>query len=179
MKSTVIYIRSFTMEDIESLLHLQQDNRAFFESTSMAREPDFYTYDNQRDRIQKFIEYQKQDQSYKFGIFLRENDELIGEVSLFDVKRGALQSAMIGYSLALDYNGKGYATEAVKLVVAYAFTVLGLHRIEAGVMPKNKASCRVLEKAGFHKEGLAIKNVKINGIWEDHQVFAVINPNDL
>ncbi|KGP91092.1 alanine acetyltransferase [Pontibacillus chungwhensis BH030062] len=178
MTSTVIYIRAFTMEDIESLLQLQQNNRAFFESTSMARESGFYTYDNQLNRIKKFIEYQRQDQSYKFGIFLRENDELIGEVGLFEVKRGALQSAMIGYSLAHAYNGKGYATEAVKLVVAYAFTVLGLHRIEAGVMPRNQASCRVLEKAGFHKEGLAIKNVKINGTWEDHQVFAIINPND-
>ncbi|MDF9767149.1 RimJ/RimL family protein N-acetyltransferase [Bacillus velezensis] len=50
--------------------------------------------------------------------------------------------------------------------------------IEAGVMPHNKASIRVLEKAGFHKEGIARKNVKINGKWEDHQVLAIIHPED-
>ncbi|MGO0190763.1 GNAT family N-acetyltransferase [Bacillus velezensis] len=76
------------------------------------------------------------------------------------------------------HNGKGYATKAVKLAVDYAFNELKLHRIEAGVMPHNKASIRVLEKAGFHKEDIARKNVKINGKWEDHQVLAIIHPED-
>jgi ribosomal-protein-alanine N-acetyltransferase len=66
----------------------------------------------------------------------------------------------------------------VRLIVDYAFEVLKLHRIEAGVMPHNIGSIRVLEKAGFHKEGLSKKNVKINGRWEDHLHFAIVNPND-
>lgn len=70
---------------------------------------------------------------------------------------GFLQSAFIGYFLDGKYNGKGYATKAVKLAVDYAFNELELHRIEAGVMPNNKASIRVLEKAVFHKEGIARK----------------------
>ncbi len=69
-------------------------------------------------------------------------------------------------------------TETVRLVVDYAFHELKLHRIEAGVMPRNLGSMRVLEKAGFHKEGIARKNVKINGVWEDHQVLAILNPDD-
>lgn len=48
-----------------------------------------------------------------------------------------------------------------------------------GVMPGNDASIRVLEKAGFHKEGIAVKNVQINGEWRNHQVLAIINPRDL
>ncbi len=60
--------------------------------------------------------------------------------------------------------------EAVRLMVDYAFTELKLHRIEAGVMPRNLGSIRVLEKAGFHREGIARSNVLINGKWEDHQV---------
>jgi ribosomal-protein-alanine N-acetyltransferase len=66
-------------------------------------------------------------------------------------------------------------TEAVRLVVRFAFEQLKLHRLEAGVMPHNLGSIRVLEKAGFHKEGIAKKNVKINGRWEDHQILAIIN----
>lgn len=92
--------------------------------------------------------------------------------------RGSLQSAFIGYFLDKSQNGKGYATEAVKLITLFAFDTLKLHRIEAGVMPSNPASIRVLEKAGYHKEGIAVKNVRINGKWEDHQVLAIINPND-
>lgn len=80
-------------------------------------------------------------------------------------------------SLDQEHNGKGYTTEAVNLVVNYAFEILNLHRIEAGVMPDNLGSMRVLEKAGFHKEGIAIKNVEINGRWEDHQILAILNPN--
>lgn len=86
---------------------------------------------------------------------------------------------MIGYVLDQNHNGKGYTTEAVNLVVNYAFNTLKLHRIEAGVIPHHKASIRVLEKNGFHKEGIARQNVKINGRWEDHQILAIINPNDL
>lgn len=53
-----------------------------------------------------------------------------------------------------------------------------MHRIEAGVMPHNVGSIRVLEKSGFHYEGIARKNVKINGQWADHQELAIINPKD-
>ncbi|MGZ4160285.1 MAG: GNAT family N-acetyltransferase, partial [Neobacillus sp.] len=73
------------------------------------------------------------------------------------------------------HNGKGIMTEAVQLVVDYAFNVLGLHRIAAGVMPYNIGSIRVLEKAGFEKEGIARKNVMINGKWQDHEILSIIN----
>ncbi|MBL3644630.1 GNAT family N-acetyltransferase [Bacillus sp. RHFB] len=73
-----------------------------------------------------------------------------------------LQSALIGYYLDQKNNGNGYTTEAVNLVIDYAFRTLSLHRIEAGVMPNNIGSIRVLEKAGFHKEGIAKQNIKIN-----------------
>lgn len=102
-------------------------------------------------------------------------DELIGTIGLFRIERGPRQMAIIGYSLSQKHNGKGYATEAVRQLVRYGFDVLGLHRIEAGVMPKNGGSIRVLEKAGFEKEGISRKSVKINGEWEDHLILAIIN----
>jgi len=143
----------------------------------MGRSEDFYTLEGQQERINLFTEDERQDQAYHFGIFTHE-DQLIGTINLFQVIRGSLQSAFIGYFLDKEHNGKGYTTEAVKLLVHYAFSHLKLHRIEAGVMPHNIGSIRVLEKAGFHKEGLAVKNVNINGKWEDHQVLAIINPAD-
>ncbi|MGK0468891.1 GNAT family N-acetyltransferase, partial [Clostridium sp.] len=82
---------------------------------------------------------------------------------------------MVGYALDKQFNGKGYMTEAIKLVVRFAFNELSLHRIEAGVMPTNIGSITVLEKAGFCKEGIARKNVKINGKWKDHQMLAIIS----
>ena len=69
-------------------------------------------------------------------------------------------------------------TEAINFAVDYAFKELKLHRIEAGVMPHNKGSIKVLEKAGFHKEGIAKENVRINGRWEDHQTLAIVKNED-
>jgi [ribosomal protein S5]-alanine N-acetyltransferase len=173
-----IYIRPFKLSDAEELLQLQKKNQSFFEKYSMTRPINYYSLQTQKDFIQKWEENAKQDIEYQFGIYKTEEDVLIGTIQLFQVMRGPLQSAFIGYFLDKEHNGKGYTTEAANLIVSYAFETLNLHRIEAGVMPHNIGSIRVLEKAGFHKEGIAKKNVKINGRWENHQVLAKINPNN-
>ncbi len=172
-----VYIRPFRYEDGSVLLEMLSKNRDFFEQFSMERNNDFYTLESQLARIENYEADWKNNQAYNFGIFTNEGT-LIGTINLFQVFRGSLQSAFIGYFLDRKHNGKGYTTEAVRLLVDYAFQTLKLHRIEAGVMPHNIGSIRVLEKAGFHKEGIAKKNVKINGKWEDHQVLAIINPNE-
>jgi len=177
IKGNTIYIRPFLTEDAEALLDLLKKNRNFFEKFSMERSEAYYTMEPQLERIKQYEEDSLTDQAYNFGIF-KNDGALIGTINLFQVLRGSLQSAIIGYFLDKNHNGKGYTTEAVKLLVEYAFKELKLHRIEAGVMPHNIGSIRVLEKSGFHKEGIALKNVKINGKWEDHQVLAIINPND-
>ena len=103
---------------------------------------------------------------------------LINNLNLFHIFRGPLQSCLIGYLMDKQFNGKGYTTEAISLAVRYAFDEAKLHRIEAGVMPWNIGSMRVLEKAGFNKEGIAQKSVKINGKWEDHQMFSMLSDNN-
>jgi len=177
-KGNNVYIRPLKTEDAAESLNLQLNNRDFFEKFSMSRNTDFYTIEAQTNRIKSYIESMQNDQEYYFGIFKNDDHTLIGTINLFQVLRGSLQSAFIGYFLDKSQNGKGYTTEAVQLIVEYAFNELNLHRIEAGVMPHNIASIRVLEKAGFHIEGLAQKSVKINGKWEDHQMLAILNPND-
>ncbi|WP_257351601.1 GNAT family N-acetyltransferase [Pseudalkalibacillus decolorationis] len=172
-----IYIRYCEESDAEEFLQFQNRNREFFQQFSAIREKSFYTHEAQLDLIKDELKKREEDRHYSFGVYLLETDELIGKVTLMEVLRGGLQSCFIGYFLDKKHNGKGYMTEAVKLVVLYGFETLKLHRIEAGVMPHNIGSIRVLEKAGFEKEGIARKNVNINGKWEDHQVLAIINEN--
>ena len=90
---------------------------------------------------------------------------------------GAFLSCYLGYKLDKDEINKGYMTEAVKKGVEVVFNELGLHRIEANIMPRNKASLRVVEKLGFYNEGLAYKYLKINGKWEDHIHMVLLNEN--
>ncbi len=92
-----------------------------------------------------------------FGIFKNDEKELVGTINLFHILRRSSQSAFIGYFLDKKHNGKGYTTEATKLIVKYAFNELKLHRIEAGVQPHNIGSIRVLEKSGFHREKVLLK----------------------
>ncbi|MFY4775733.1 GNAT family N-acetyltransferase [Metabacillus sp. RGM 3146] len=173
-----IFIRLLDVSDAEALLELEQQNKDFFCLYTPLREAAFYTLMGQMERIEKNISLAAEGTLYSFGIFSDNTQKLIGDISLTEVVRGNLQSCWIGYCLDKKHNGKGYTTEAVKQAVTYGFDVLGLHRIEAGVMPRNPASIKVLEKAGFHKEGIAKENVRINGKWEDHQILAIINHSD-
>ncbi|MGO4728860.1 GNAT family N-acetyltransferase [Paenibacillus sp. 2KB_22] len=176
MKSVNIHIRDISVDDAAGLLQLQKENRDFFERYAPIRTDEFYTLEGQLKYIQKQVEARKNDQAYNFGIFTNTDNMLVGTVSLFHVMRGPLQSAYIGYDLDQKSNGRGYTTEAVRLVVDHGFHKLKLHRIEAGAMTHNIASIRVLEKVGFQKEGIARQNVHINGKWEDHQILAILNP---
>lgn len=178
MQGRQIYVKSVEESDTEALWKLEVDNRGFFQRFTGLRGDEFYTREGQLERIRKARESSEADQAYLYMIGLRDTETIIGEIMLTEVVRGDLQSCWIGYFLDRDHNGKGYMTEAVQMVVRFAFQELKFHRIEAGVMPHNLGSIRVLLKAGFHKEGIARKNVKINGKWEDHQTLALLNEAD-
>ncbi len=175
IKNKELFIRYLEETDAEAMLHLERNNREFFQKYTLKRTEDFYTLESQLNRIKENLEKKERDQNYSFGIFQTETQKLIGTIGLFKVERGPSQSCLIGYCLDKGFNGKGYMTEMVRLVVAFAFDELDFHRVEASVMPHNTGSIRVLEKAGFHQEGIARKSIKINGEWEDHQVLAIIN----
>ena len=84
-------------------------------------------------------------------------------------------SCFLGYHMDEDFLRKGYMTEAVAAVVDYALGPLGLHRVEANVMPRNLPSLALLRKLGFEEEGLARDYLKICGKWEDHLHMAKRN----
>jgi ribosomal-protein-alanine N-acetyltransferase len=97
--------------------------------------------------------------------------KLAGAINLSNVVRGAFQSCNVGYWVAEEYNGRGYATAALGLVCERAFGDLGLHRIEAGTLLHNLASQRVIEKNGFTRIGIAPRYLQIAGAWSDHVLF--------
>lgn len=178
MEESKVYIRFPVEADAAELTELVRRNREFFQEFSPETPEEYYMEEHQLQSIIKNKSDRAEDRRYSFVVCLKEDGRIIGSLSLSFVVRGPLQSCMIGYSLDRACNGKGYMTDAVRQVVRYAFEELKLHRITGEVSPKNPGSIRVLEKAGFHKEGIARSNVKINGVWEDHQVLAIINPAD-
>jgi [ribosomal protein S5]-alanine N-acetyltransferase len=103
----------------------------------------------------------------------RDAGSLLGRVAFTGVTRGAFMNAHVGYWIDRDHQGRGYTTEAVGEAVSFAFGPLGLHRVQAAVMPHNAASLRVLAKLGFRKEGEGVRYLQIAGRWEDHHLLAV------
>lgn len=112
------------------------------------------------------------DAAYGFGLFLTDG-RFAGEVSLGSVQRGPFQMGYVGYWIDEALAGHGYVPEGVVLVLRYAFETLGLHRVEAAIVPRNRASRRVAEKLGMRDEGTAVRFLQIQGVYEDHVRYAM------
>ncbi len=109
--------------------------------------------------------------AYGFGIFVEE--KVAGEINLLSIQRGPMQTATIGYWIDHALAGNGYMPESVVTVFRFAFEELGLHRLEIAIIPRNFRSRRVVEKLDVREEGLALRYLEINGVWEDHIRYAI------
>ena len=102
---------------------------------------------------------------------------VIGSVHFSNVARGALHGAALGYGLDIEAVGAGLMTEALTEAIATVFSPrINLHRIQASWLPHNLRSGAVLQRLGFHDEGLARDYLFIDGRWRDHRIFALLNP---
>jgi ribosomal-protein-alanine N-acetyltransferase len=99
--------------------------------------------------------------------------ELVGQVTVSTVVRGAFDSASVGYWVDERVAGRGVTPTALALVVDHCFRSAGLHRVEAAVRPENAASLRVVRKLGFREEGVHERFLFIDGAWRDHLGFAL------
>jgi ribosomal-protein-alanine N-acetyltransferase len=104
--------------------------------------------------------------AYQFGLFV--DQDLVGEINLNNIVRGALQSGTIGYWIDQRHAGHAYTAEGVVLLFEFAFDQLGLHRLEICIVPRNARSHAVMRKIGVREEGTAERYLEINGVWEDH-----------
>lgn len=111
---------------------------------------------------------------YGFGIFIGPGrDRFAGEINLSSVQRGPYQNAYVGYWIDEAAAGNSYVPEAFAVLCRYAFDELGLHRLQASIIPRNQPSHRVAEKLGLRNEGIALRYLEINGEWEDHVRYAI------
>lgn len=153
-------------------------NMAFLRSLEPARDSSFYLPETQR----KLLLADMANMSNKSGLRLwyaskREPDKIIGMVSLNNIVWGDFLSCFLSYKSDKDEVRKGYVTEAVSEIIEIAFNEMGLHRIEANIMPRNLPSMGVVEGLGFKNEGLSPKYLKINGVWEDHIHMVLLREN--
>ena len=107
----------------------------------------------------------------------REDQALLGAITLDNIRRGPSQSGTLGYWIGERFSRRGYMREAILAVVHHAFTMMDLSRIEAACLPENAASRGVLEKCGFKYEGVAQSYLQIAGRWRNHVLYAALRPD--
>ncbi len=104
----------------------------------------------------------------------REDSAIVGVVNLNEIVRGAFHSAYLGYYGFAPHAGQGYMTEGLGLVLRHAFRRMGLHRLEANIQPRNRASRALVRRLGFRREGFSPRYLKILGRWRDHERWAIV-----
>ena len=158
--------------DFDDWVSLRRNNIEHLAPWEPSWNPAHLSRSSYRSRLAKFKKMISADTGYPFHIFRADNGALVGACNLTFIRRGSLQSASIGYWVGQEFGRQGFARAAVRAVLKFAFGELGLHRVEAGVQPDNTASIKLLENAGFVREGTARGMIKIDGKWQDHIVYA-------
>jgi len=109
---------------------------------------------------------------FQLAVCVKDENKLIGDIGVHFLEDD--EQTEIGYTLNPDFQGLGYAKEAVTAVISYLFMVLGKHRIIASVDPDNEKSISLLERIGMRKEAHFVKSINFNGIWSDDCIYALL-----
>lgn len=162
------------------VLYFYLSNREIFEHYEAERPENFYTKD-----------YQQRILNYEYNLFIKQNavrfwiyektdpSHIIGTVCFRDIIRTIYQCCEIGYKFDQLSWHHGYACEALSKSLEIAFFEMRLHRITARIMPENTSSIRLVERVGFHLEGIARECAFIGGTWQDHLVYSILQHDKL
>ncbi|MHA7970084.1 GNAT family N-acetyltransferase [Rhizobium terricola] len=166
------HLRLPRYDDFDQWHALRRESRAFLQPWEPSWRADELTERSFRSRVVRNSQEYHSGLAVPFLLFAREGHVLLGGLTIGLIRRGASQSCMIGYWMGERHAGQGHMFAALQLAIPYIFGALELHRIEAACIPENEKSIRLLEKAGFQREGLLRDYLKINGQWRDHAMFS-------
>jgi ribosomal-protein-alanine N-acetyltransferase len=170
-----LVLRAPDLSDYPQWVELREHSRAFLTPWEPIWPSDDLTRAGFRRRLRRYAEDILEDRAYPFIIIREEDNTLIGAVTLANVRRGIVQSGTIGYWIGQPFAHRGYMTAALRVLLPTLFGELNLHRVEAACIPTNTPSARVLEKCGFAREGLARRYLCINGVWQDHYLYGLLD----
>ncbi|MDX2318417.1 MAG: GNAT family protein [Hyphomicrobiaceae bacterium] len=175
IESERVMLRTPQMSDYPAWAELRASSREFLVPWEPRWAMDELTRASFRRRVRHYQRDLREDIGYALFIYSVATGGLVGGVTLCNVRRGVTQSCTLGYWIGAQYAQQGYMTAAVRAVVPFVFDSLDLHRLEAACLPANTASMRLLEKTGFKREGLARRYLRINGGWQDHLLYALLD----
>ena len=166
-----LLLRTLDADDAAALAAAYARNRAHLAEWEPVRDDSFFTREGQAADLDVQLARAASGTSVPLVLDDPAAGRIVGRFTLSGIVRGPFQSANLGYWVDGALNGRGLATAAVAGVITTARDELGLHRLQAAVLPRNAASRRVLERNGFERIGFASRYLKIAGRWQDHDLF--------
>ncbi len=175
LESDRVVLRTPQMSDYAAWAELRAASREFLTPWEPLWANDELSRASFRRRVRHYLRDLREDVGYALFVFSAASGALVGGLTLCNVRRGVTQSCTLGYWVGAKFARQGYMTAAVRAVIPFVFDSLELHRLEAACLPTNTASIKLLEKTGFQREGLARRYLKINGVWQDHLLYALLD----
>lgn len=169
-----VRLRPPRMSDFPAWSALRARSQAFLQPWEPTWPADDLTRAAFRRRLGVYARDLELGHGFPFFVFREADDALVGGLTLSNVRRGIAQTVTMGYWIGQPFARRGYTLDAVRAANRFAFTRLGLHRVEAACLPSNEPSRNLLLKAGFTLEGKARAYLKINGAWRDHLLFGLV-----
>ncbi|MGW2013450.1 GNAT family N-acetyltransferase [Streptomyces sp. NPDC001927] len=163
-------LRGYSLDDAEEFTARARESRA-------THRPCLFP----PDRPEHYVAYAKAltEDPARAGFLVCERAEqgrIAGFLNINNIVRGAFLSGALGYGAFTHAAGRGLMSEALGLLLPYAFGPLGLHRLEANIQPGNAASRALVRRAGFRLEGFSPAMLHIDGAWRDHERWAITAP---
>ena len=169
LRGARVGLRGWRADDVPALFALQSDPAGMR----------FWSYPPLTDLDQAKAVFERNERGAHAGdclpwaIMRGGDDRLIGTCTLFALDR-INRRALLGYALSREHWGNGYAQEAVRLALGFAFGALGLHRVEADVDPRNTASILLLERIGFAREGVLRERWRVGDDVQDSAIYGLL-----
>jgi RimJ/RimL family protein N-acetyltransferase len=167
-----LVLRPFESGDLEAFHAIQSD-----ETVVRWLYNDVRTLEETRDLLARKIAgsaLQGEGDWLSAAATLTATGELVGDVSLLWASEEHRQGEL-GFVFHRAHHGRGYATEASRPLLAFAFETLGLHRVVGRLEPRNLGSARVLEKLGMRREAHLVENEWVKGGWQSELVYALLD----
>ena len=164
-----LILKKYNITDLEDYFQLKSCNEIWKFSTNVPIKDRNIVKNQLLELIEKQIEV-----DLGFCSLIEKSSNLyIGEAGILSINN-ITKRCVVGYNLLPEFWNKGYATEITKELLKYAFVTLSLERVEALALQVNIASCKVLEKSGFSKEGILRHFTKIDGLYYDVCYYGII-----
>ncbi|ONI67708.1 GNAT family N-acetyltransferase [Kribbella sp. ALI-6-A] len=161
-------LREVRLDDLDDYLAITGDDRV----TSWLSF-DSYTRDSAARSVRSIVDRSAREDrpDHLFAVTRLDDDRMIGFARLGPT---GVQAAHLGYAIGFDHWGRGFATDAARTMLRFAFTDLSLHRVSAAIGPENLASVAVVKRLGFTHEGRIRHHVFTNGAWRDSLLYSIL-----